>query len=71
MMIIAITTVFLFLISGLSLNAYRSEPEKSISPGNNSGNISITNSLIPPIKNSPSNIVIANTSVGLWPMGVE
>jgi len=70
MMIIAISTVFLFLISGLSFIAYRSELEKSISSGDNSGNISITNSLIPPIKNSPSNIVIANISVGLWPIGV-
>jgi len=70
MMIIAISTVFLFLISGLSFNAYWSDPEKSISSGDNSGNISITNSLIPPIKNSPSNIVIANIAVGSWPGGV-
>jgi len=70
MMIIAISTVFLFLISGLSFIAYRSEPEKSISSGDNSGNIPITNSLIPPIKNRPSNFVFANISVGLWPMGV-
>jgi len=62
-MIIAISTVFLVLISGLSFIAYRSESEKSISSGYNSGNIPITNSLIPTIKNSPINIVIANISV--------
>ena len=70
MKIIAVSMVLLFLVSGFSVMAQGSGPEKSTSSGDKSGNIFITNLRNAPVKNTPSNIVIANISVGLKPWGV-
>jgi len=70
MKIVAVSIVLLFLVSGFSVMAHESGSEKSISSGDKSGNISNTNSRIAPVKYSPSNTVIANISVGLWPVAV-
>jgi YVTN family beta-propeller protein len=70
MKIMAVSIVLLFLVSGFLVMAHESGSEKSISSGDKSGNISNTNSRIAPVKYSPSNTVIANISVGLWPVAV-
>jgi len=68
--IMSVSIVFLFLISGLSVMDHGTGSEKSISSGDKSGNMSITNSRIAPVKNSPNYPVIANISVGSGPSGV-
>jgi YVTN family beta-propeller protein len=70
MKIVAVSIVILFLISGFSVMVYGSGSEKSISSGDKSGNISITNSCIAPVKNSQSNPVISNIRVGSGPYGI-
>jgi len=57
MKIVAVSLVFLFLISEFSVMAYGSVSKKSISPCDISGN-------------SPNNTVIANISVGSEPDAV-
>jgi hypothetical protein len=70
MKIVAVSIVFLFLISGLSVMDHGTGSEKSISSGDKSGSLSITNLRIVPVKNSPNNPVIASISVGSEPVGV-
>jgi len=70
MKIVAVSIVLLFLVSGFSVMAYGSGSEKSISLGDKSGNISIKNSRIATVNNSPKNPVISNINVGLMPLGV-
>ena len=70
MKIVAVSIVLLFLVYGFSVMVYGSGSEKSISSGDKSGNISITNSRIAPVNNSSNITVIANISVGLGPTGV-
>jgi YVTN family beta-propeller protein len=70
MKILAVSIVLLFLVSGFSVMVYGSGPEKSISSGDKSGNISITNSRIAPVNNSSNITVIANISVGSGPEGI-
>jgi len=70
MIILSVSIIFLLLASEFSVMAYGSGPEKSISSGDKSGNIFITNLRNAPVKNTPSNTVIANISVGLKPWGV-
>jgi len=67
MKIIAVSIVFLFLVSGFSVMIYGSGSEKSISSVDKSGNISITNSRIAPVKNSSNNTVISKISVESYP----
>jgi len=68
--IVAVSIVFLFLVSGFSVMAYGSGSEKSISSGDKSGNISIKNLPIAPVDNSSNDTVIANISVGSNPGGI-
>jgi len=70
MKIVAVSIVLLFLVSGVSVMVYGSGPEKSISSGDKSGNIFITNLPNAPVKNTPSNTVIASIRVGSYPIGV-
>jgi len=64
MKMVAVSIVLLFLVSGFSVMAHGSGSEKSISSGDKSGNISITNSRIATGKN------IGNITVGSAPAGV-
>ena len=70
MKIVAVSIVFLFLISALSVMDHGTGSEKSISSGDKSGSLSITNLRIVPVKNSPNNPLIASISVGSEPVGV-
>jgi len=70
MKILAVSIVLLFLASGFLVVAYGSGSGKSISSGDKSGNISITNSNIAPVNSSSTNTVIANIAVGIEPLAV-
>ena len=70
MKIVAVSIVFLFLVSGYLVMAHGSGSEKSISSGDKSGNISIKNLPIAPVDNSSNDTVIANISVGSNPGGI-